>query len=219
MVAKAMAFGGNNKEQSLEALTNFQAKVLAKLQQKVLQQPPCFCPSFQRCVQCCMTSFVHAPCASPCMPISMRPTGPLPVCVCCACTFCPCQEIPQEHARTPPSLPVLQVKTFKSLQAGDLTALVESFIPTTAITPPVFFAGPTSPTEIEQSYSAVSFGFTGVGYSPCAIPITPVGVGIFPQGAQLLLSLTMTRFFLETKSTSWRCLVYQRPFAVFACGC
>ena len=35
VVAKAMAFGGNDKDQTLQAVTNFQAKVLAKLQQKV----------------------------------------------------------------------------------------------------------------------------------------------------------------------------------------
>lgn len=98
-----------------------------------------------------------------------------------------------------------QVKTFHDLQSGDLTSLVESFIPTTSISAPTFFSYPsTGPTDIEQTFDAVSFGFTGVGYSPCAVPITPIGVGIFPQGARLALSSYSHR--VQPQSMSSPCL-------------
>ena len=44
---------------------------------------------------------------------------------------------------------------------------------------PTFFA--TSTNLFQETIAAITFGFTGVGVAPCAIPITPLGVGIFPQ--------------------------------------
>ena len=39
VVAKAMSFGGRNKAESLQALTNFQSNVQAKMQEKVNYLP------------------------------------------------------------------------------------------------------------------------------------------------------------------------------------
>ena len=45
-----------------------------------------------------------------------------------------------------------------------------------AITPPTFFSSNTN--LFQDSVAALNFGFTGVGVSPCAIAVSPVGVGI-----------------------------------------
>ena len=45
-----------------------------------------------------------------------------------------------------------------------------------AITPPIFF--PSNTNLFQDSVAALNFGFTGVGVSPCAIAVSPVGVGI-----------------------------------------
>ena len=45
-----------------------------------------------------------------------------------------------------------------------------------AIKAPTFFSSNTN--LFQDSASAISFGFTGVGVSPCAIAVNPVGVGI-----------------------------------------
>ena len=45
-----------------------------------------------------------------------------------------------------------------------------------AITPPVFFSSNTN--LFQDSVAALNFGFTGDGVSPCAIAVSPVGVGI-----------------------------------------
>lgn len=39
--------------------------------------------------------------------------------------------------------------------------------------------------NVLAAVAATSFSFTGVGYIPCALPITPIGVGIFPQGINI----------------------------------
>ena len=45
-----------------------------------------------------------------------------------------------------------------------------------AITPPTFFSSNTD--LFQDSVAALKFGFTGVGVSPCAIAVGPVGVGL-----------------------------------------
>ena len=45
-----------------------------------------------------------------------------------------------------------------------------------AITPPTFFSSNTN--LFQDSVSDITFGFTGVGISPCAIAVSPVGIGI-----------------------------------------
>ena len=45
-----------------------------------------------------------------------------------------------------------------------------------AIKAPTFFSSNTN--LFQDSASAISFGFTGVGVSPCAIAVNPVGIGI-----------------------------------------
>ena len=47
------------------------------------------------------------------------------------------------------------------------------------ISAPVFFSSATD--LFQSSYAGISFGFTGFQYAPCAIPVTPLGIGIFPQ--------------------------------------
>ena len=44
---------------------------------------------------------------------------------------------------------------------------------------PVFFASSTN--LFQETIAAITFGFSGVSVAPCAIPITPLGVGVFPQ--------------------------------------
>ena len=48
-----------------------------------------------------------------------------------------------------------------------------------SISAPTFFS--TSTDLFQDTIAAIQFGFQGVSYSPCAIPVTPLGVGIFPQ--------------------------------------
>ena len=61
-----------------------------------------------------------------------------------------------------------------------------------AITPPVFFSSNTN--LFQDSVSAISFGFTGVGVSPCAIAVNPVGIGI---GATVIGAAGLTRAYAE----------------------
>ena len=48
-----------------------------------------------------------------------------------------------------------------------------------SISVPTFFASDTD--LFQDTIAAVQFGFQGVSVVPCAIPITPLGIGIFPQ--------------------------------------
>jgi hypothetical protein len=67
-----------------------------------------------------------------------------------------------------------QAEEWKKLQSGDLTDLLIKLVsPNIQIDAPVFFS--TSSDLLASSISAINFGFTGVSYSPCAIPVTPLG--------------------------------------------
>ena len=57
-----------------------------------------------------------------------------------------------------------------------------------AITPPTFFSSNTN--LFQDSVSALSFGFTGMGVSPCAVAVNPVGIGI---GATVSSAAPLTR--------------------------
>ncbi|BDA44365.1 hypothetical protein COCOBI_05-5490 [Coccomyxa sp. Obi] len=80
-----------------------------------------------------------------------------------------------------------QSESFKKFQTGDFSDIIAKILtPSTSISAPVFFANNGGPGAVLlDSIAAVSFGFTGVGYAPCAIPVTPTGVGIFPQGVNI----------------------------------
>ncbi len=48
-----------------------------------------------------------------------------------------------------------------------------------SINAPTFFS--TNTNLFQDTIAAIQFGFTGLSVAPCAIPIVPTGVGIFPQ--------------------------------------
>ena len=77
-------------------------------------------------------------------------------------------------------LQCLQADGLNKLQKGDFSDVLHDLLTNAvSITAPVFFS---SATDLFQSqFAAISFGFTGFQYSPCAIPVTPLGIGIFPQ--------------------------------------
>ncbi|KAK9915686.1 hypothetical protein WJX75_002653 [Coccomyxa subellipsoidea] len=77
-----------------------------------------------------------------------------------------------------------QAAGFQKLTKGDFTDVITNLLTNkVSITPPVFFSN--APGIISQTFAAIQFGFTGVGYAPCAVPIVPTGVGIFPQGINI----------------------------------
>ena len=86
------------------------------------------------------------------------------------------------------SLQCLQADGLNKLQKGDFSDVLHDLLTNAvSITAPVFFS---SATDLFQSqFAAISFGFTGFQYSPCAIPVTPLGVGIFPQVRSVRLLL------------------------------
>ena len=61
-----------------------------------------------------------------------------------------------------------------------------------AIKAPTFFSSNTN--LFQDSVSAISFGFTGVGVSPCAIAVSPVGIGI---GATVSSAAPLTKAHAE----------------------
>ena len=75
-----------------------------------------------------------------------------------------------------------------------------------AIKAPTFFSSNTN--LFQDSASAISFGFTGVGVSPCAIAVNPVGIGI---GATVSSAAPLSRAhavssLLESIWLHWRAL-------------
>ena len=82
----------------------------------------------------------------------------------------------------------MQADGLKKLQKGDFSDVLHDLLTNAVeITAPVFFS---SATDLFQSqFAAISFGFTGFQYAPCAIPVTPLGIGIFPQVMLTQLSL------------------------------
>ncbi|CAK0759021.1 hypothetical protein CVIRNUC_002665 [Coccomyxa viridis] len=74
--------------------------------------------------------------------------------------------------------------TLEKLQKGYVTGFVEEVMKkAVAITPPTFFSSNTN--LFQDSVAALNFGFTGVGVSPCAIAVSPVGVGIGATGINI----------------------------------
>ena len=61
-----------------------------------------------------------------------------------------------------------------------------------AIKAPTFFSS--NRNLFQDSVSAISFGFTGVGVSPCAIAVNPVGIGI---GATVSSAASLTKAHAE----------------------
>ncbi|CAK0783887.1 hypothetical protein CVIRNUC_007087 [Coccomyxa viridis] len=75
-------------------------------------------------------------------------------------------------------------ETLEKLNKGDITGFVEEVMSkAVAIKAPTFFSSNTN--LFQDSASAISFGFTGVGVSPCAIAVNPVGIGIGATGINI----------------------------------
>jgi hypothetical protein len=88
---------------------------------------------------------------------------------------------------------VLVLLQAAKLEKGDFSNLLKAALTNAVqIDAPVFFDD--SPSVLSSDVSAISFGFSLFQWAPCAVPITPLGVGIFPQvssletGAALFLS-------------------------------
>ena len=74
----------------------------------------------------------------------------------------------------------LQANGLAKLQKGDISDVIQAALTNAvSISAPVFFS--TTPSVFSDTIAAIQFGFSGLAYAPCAIPITPLGVGIFPQ--------------------------------------
>ncbi|EIE18333.1 hypothetical protein COCSUDRAFT_68296 [Coccomyxa subellipsoidea C-169] len=78
-----------------------------------------------------------------------------------------------------------QGATLKKLEKGDISDIIKQLLTQRIdISAPVFFDNAGGPDSlIKGSAAGVSFGFVGAQYAPCAIPITPIGVSVSPQGA------------------------------------
>ncbi|EIE26081.1 hypothetical protein COCSUDRAFT_46483 [Coccomyxa subellipsoidea C-169] len=77
-----------------------------------------------------------------------------------------------------------QSNSFKKLTTGDFSDVLSNLLKNKVqISAPVFFNN--APAVIAKTFAAVQFGFTGIGYAPCAVPIVPTGVGVFPQGINI----------------------------------
>ncbi|EIE18332.1 hypothetical protein COCSUDRAFT_60299 [Coccomyxa subellipsoidea C-169] len=78
-----------------------------------------------------------------------------------------------------------QGAALKKLEKGDISDIIKQLLTQRIdISAPVFFDNAGGPDSlISGSAAGVSFGFVGAQYAPCAIPIAPLGVGVFPQGA------------------------------------
>ena len=74
----------------------------------------------------------------------------------------------------------VQAASLQKLGEGDISGvLAQAMKKAVSISAPVFFA---SNTDLFQDLpAAITFGFAGVSVAPCAIPIVPIGIGIFPQ--------------------------------------
>lgn len=88
----------------------------------------------------------------------------------------------------------VQAEALRGLSHGDIqAALLMALSKASNIEAPVFFA---KNTDLFQNYiSPIQFGFSGVSVSPCAVLISPLGVGFFPAVCQSALSkiATMSR--------------------------
>lgn len=74
----------------------------------------------------------------------------------------------------------VKAASLHKLGEGDISGiLAQAMTNAVSITAPTFFS--TSTDLFQDTIAAIQFGFQGVSVSPCAIPITPLGVGIFPQ--------------------------------------
>ena len=90
---------------------------------------------------------------------------------------------------TPPASPVdliylhaqyEQAAALHELEGGDISGiLAQAMKKAVSISAPTFFA--TNTDLFQDSIAAIQFGFAGVVVVPCAVPIVPIGVGIFPQ--------------------------------------
>ena len=74
----------------------------------------------------------------------------------------------------------MKAASLQKLGKGDISGiLAQAMTNAVSITAPTFFS--TSTDLFQDTIAAIQFGFQGVAVAPCAIPITPLGVGIFPQ--------------------------------------
>jgi len=79
----------------------------------------------------------------------------------------------------------LQADGLAKLQKGDISDVIQAALTNAvSISAPVFFSN--TPSVFSDTIAAIQFGFSGVTYAPCAIPIAPLGVGIFPTVSLLL---------------------------------
>ena len=74
----------------------------------------------------------------------------------------------------------VQAASLQKLKGGDLSGiLADALNNAVAISAPTFFSSNTD--LFQETIAALQFSFFGAVYAPCAIPITPLGIGIFPQ--------------------------------------
>lgn len=77
-------------------------------------------------------------------------------------------------------MPPVQATSLQKLGKGDISGVLSQAMDNAvSINAPTFFS--TSTNLFQSTIAAIQFGFTGVSVAPCAIPITPLGIGIFPQ--------------------------------------
>lgn len=73
-----------------------------------------------------------------------------------------------------------QAAALHNTEDGDISGiLAQAMKKAVSISAPTFFA--TNTDLFQDSVAAIQFGFAGLVVAPCAVPVVPIGVGIFPQ--------------------------------------
>lgn len=73
----------------------------------------------------------------------------------------------------------VQAASLMKLRGGDVSRVIaDAMTHVVSIYAPTFFSSNTN--LFQENIAALQFGFAGISVAPCAIPITPIGIGIFP---------------------------------------
>ena len=191
VVARAVSVGARDKAASLEALDSFQSTAMAKLAKHVSACPPvrsscnALCPDgaiLQDPQSSCLRPHDHYEQLSQsflrhvtmsCLQSDARCAHALPS----TNVFPALRQLTSAH---------VQAEALRGLSHGDIqAALLLALSKASSIRAPVFFA---QNTDLFQNYiSPIHFAFSGVSVSPCAVLISPVGVGFFPEVCQFAL--------------------------------
>ncbi len=81
---------------------------------------------------------------------------------------------------------LVQAGKYEGLQGSDLPGAVGRDFPKLDIKKPTFFSG--SNDVVSSNVAAVQLGLTGMSFSACAVPLSPVGANVSPTVSAVPLS-------------------------------